>query len=67
MVSFQIWVHVGSRDESGYTGLAHLFEHMMFKGSKHVAPEEHARLIHARGGERERLHDATTSPSTSTT
>jgi predicted Zn-dependent peptidase len=50
VVSFQMWVKVGSRDESRYTGLAHLFEHMMFKGSKHIGPEEHARLINARGG-----------------
>lgn len=50
VVSFQMWVLVGSRDESRYTGLAHLFEHMMFKGSTHVAPEEHARLIQSRGG-----------------
>ena len=51
VVSFQMWVKVGSRDESGYTGLAHLFEHMMFKGSENIGPEEHARLINARGGE----------------
>jgi len=50
VVSFQMWVEVGSRDEARYTGLAHLFEHMMFKGSKHLEPEEHARLINARGG-----------------
>ena len=50
VVSFQMWVKVGSRDESRYTGLAHLFEHMMFKGSRNVAPEEHARLVNARGG-----------------
>ena len=50
VVSYQTWVRVGSRDESRVTGLAHLFEHMMFKGSKNVAPEEHARLISARGG-----------------
>jgi len=50
VVSIQMWVKVGSRDESRYTGLAHLFEHMMFKGSKHLKPEEHARLINARGG-----------------
>jgi zinc protease len=50
VVSFQMWVRAGSKDESRTTGLAHLFEHMMFKGSKHVAPEEHARLIQARGG-----------------
>ncbi len=50
VVSFQVWVKAGSRDESRYTGIAHLFEHMMFKGSKHVGPEEHARYIEARGG-----------------
>jgi len=48
--SFQMWVEVGSKDEARYTGLAHLFEHMMFKGSKNVAPEEHARYVQARGG-----------------
>ncbi len=51
VVSFQMWVRVGSRDEARYTGLAHLFEHLMFKGSKHIAPERHARLIQARGGQ----------------
>ena len=51
VLSFQMWAHVGSRDEARYTGLAHLFEHMMFRGSKNVGPEEHARLITARGGE----------------
>jgi len=50
VVSVQLWFKVGSRDETRYTGLAHLFEHMMFKGSKHIAPEEHAQLINARGG-----------------
>lgn len=49
-VAFQMWVKAGSRDESFHTGIAHLFEHMMFKGSKHIGPEEHARLIAARGG-----------------
>jgi zinc protease len=51
VVSFQMWVKVGSRDEAGYTGLAHFFEHMMFNGSKHLGPEQHANLISARGGE----------------
>ena len=50
VVSFQMWVKVGSRDEAGYTGLAHLFEHMMFNGSKNIGPEQHAELIAARGG-----------------
>lgn len=35
-VSVNIWYHVGSKDESpGRTGFAHLFEHLMFEGSKH--------------------------------
>ena len=50
VVSFQVWVKVGSRDETRYTGLAHLFEHMMFKGSKNIGPEEHARFVEERGG-----------------
>jgi predicted Zn-dependent peptidase len=50
VVSFQVWVRAGSRDETRYTGIAHLFEHMMFKGSKHIGPEEHARMVEARGG-----------------
>ena len=51
VVSFQMWAHVGSRDETRYTGLAHLFEHMMFAGSKNLPPEVHAQLITERGGE----------------
>jgi len=50
VVAFQMWVRAGSKDESFYTGIAHLFEHMMFKGSKNIGAEEHARLIGARGG-----------------
>jgi predicted Zn-dependent peptidase len=50
VVAFQMWVRVGSSDESRVTGLAHLFEHMMFKGSKNVLPEEHGQLIQSRGG-----------------
>ena len=50
VVSFQMWVRVGSRDEARLTGLAHLFEHMMFKGSGAIEPEEHGRLIASRGG-----------------
>jgi len=50
VVSFQMWVLVGSKDETRYSGLAHLFEHMMFKGSKRIAPERHARLVQSRGG-----------------
>jgi predicted Zn-dependent peptidase len=50
VVAFQMWVKTGSKDEAFYTGIAHLFEHMMFKGSKRIGPEEHARLVGSRGG-----------------
>lgn len=47
----QIWLKVGGRDEvPGKTGLAHVFEHMMFKGSKKLAPGEYSRRISAMGG-----------------
>jgi predicted Zn-dependent peptidase len=49
-VSFQLWVKVGSKDEARYTGLAHLFEHMMFRGTDRLPPESHERLIEGRGG-----------------
>ncbi|HXV35947.1 MAG TPA: pitrilysin family protein [Myxococcota bacterium] len=51
VVAVQMWVRVGSSDEARVTGLAHLFEHMMFNGSKRIAPERHGQLIHSRGGE----------------
>ncbi len=51
VVSFQIWVKAGSVDEQGYTGLAHLFEHMMFRGSERLGPEQHAKLVQSRGGQ----------------
>src|SRR6476661_2675470 len=42
IVHTEIWYHVGSKNEKpGHTGFAHLFEHMMFKGSKNVEPEGH--------------------------
>ena len=51
LVSVGVWYRVGSRDEPpDRRGMAHLMEHMMFKGSRHVGPEEHARLIQRVGG-----------------
>jgi len=51
IVNLQVWYHVGSKDEKpGRTGFAHIFEHMMFKGSAHVGPEEHSRIVEAVGG-----------------
>ncbi|MCA9666796.1 MAG: insulinase family protein [Myxococcales bacterium] len=50
-VTVQVWYHVGSKDEHlGTRGVAHMFEHLMFKGSKRVKPEAHARMISAVGG-----------------
>ncbi len=51
VVNLQMWYHVGGKDElPGHTGFAHLFEHLMFKGSAHVGPDEHSRIIEAAGG-----------------
>jgi zinc protease len=48
----QLWYHVGSKDERpGRTGFAHLFEHMMFKGSKNVEPEQHTSIVSSVGGQ----------------
>jgi len=49
--SIAISYKVGSKDErQGRTGFAHLFEHMMFKGSENVGPGEHFFLIYNYGG-----------------
>jgi zinc protease len=46
VAAVMVMYHTGSRNESpGRTGLAHLFEHLMFKGSAHVGDGEHFRLL----------------------
>ena len=46
-----LWYNVGSKmEQPGRTGFAHLFEHMMFKGSKNVADGQHWALLEAAGG-----------------
>jgi zinc protease len=51
LVTFQIWYRVGSRNEEwGRTGLSHLLEHMMFKGTEKYGPEEFSRIIQENGG-----------------
>jgi zinc protease len=46
-----VWYRVGSKDErKGRTGYAHLFDHMMFRGSANVGPEEHMRYVREAGG-----------------
>ena len=50
-VSVQVWYEVGSRDDPrGRSGFAHLFEHMMFKASRNLAPEQFDRLTEDVGG-----------------
>ena len=49
--TFQIWYRVGSRDENiGKTGLSHLLEHMMFKGTKKHGPKTFSQTIQRAGG-----------------
>jgi zinc protease len=51
LVTFQVWYRVGSRNEGwGKTGLSHMLEHMMFKGTKKVGPEEFSKIIQDNGG-----------------
>ena len=50
MVAVNLWYHVGpANEEPGRTGFAHLFEHMMFQGSKHVPPDTHFKFLEAAG------------------
>ncbi len=51
VITFQVWYRVGSRNEQwGRTGLSHMLEHMMFKGSKKFSAQEFTRLIAENGG-----------------
>ncbi|MBI5137238.1 MAG: insulinase family protein [Nitrospirae bacterium] len=51
VVSFQVWYKVGSRDEvGGRTGLSHLLEHMMFKGTAAHGKGEYSRIVAKYGG-----------------
>jgi zinc protease len=51
IVSVNLWYKVGSANETnGKTGFAHLFEHMMFQGSKNVPKEKHFKFIEEAGG-----------------
>ena len=50
-VTVNLWVGVGSRHETlGRTGFAHLFEHLMFQGSRNVRSGEHFEALMAEGG-----------------
>ncbi len=50
VVAVNVWYHVGpANEEPGRTGFAHLFEHLMFQGSKHTPPDGHFRMLEAAG------------------
>jgi zinc protease len=51
LVTVNVWYHVGSaREKAGRTGFAHLFEHLMFMGSKHARYGDFDQLLEAVGG-----------------
>lgn len=51
LATFQIWYRVGARNElSGRTGLSHLLEHMMFKGTPKFGSKEFSKIIQRNGG-----------------
>src|SRR5207245_4654476 len=50
LVAVNLWYHVGPANElPGRTGFAHLFEHMMFEGSRHVPGSSHFHYLEAAG------------------
>lgn len=52
VASVEVWYHVGSKNEQpGKTGFAHLFEHLMFDGTRNVGPEQFSSTIVRSGGE----------------
>jgi zinc protease len=52
LISFQVWYRAGSRNDWwGKTGLAHVFEHLMFKGTPEISREEFTRRIQEIGGD----------------
>jgi len=52
LVAVNVWYHVGSGDEvPGKSGFAHLFEHMMFQGSKNVGSDKHFEILRKLGSD----------------
>ncbi len=50
IVTVNLWYHVGSKDEAEHrNGFAHLFEHVMFQGSKHVPEDTYFRFLEKAG------------------
>jgi len=51
LISLQVWYRVGSRNEElGKTGISHLSEHMMFKGTEKYGPKDFSRIVQKAGG-----------------
>lgn len=52
IVEVQLWYHVGSKDENPERqGFAHMFEHMMFRGTDRLGPKDHFELLRRVGGD----------------
>src|SRR3990170_352264 len=52
LVAVQVWYQVGSKDENPERqGFAHMFEHMMFRGTERLGPEDHFKYLRRFGGE----------------
>ena len=50
LVAVDVWYHVGSGNETpGKSGFAHLFEHMMFQGAKHIGQDAHFDVLRKLG------------------
>ena len=51
IAAVQVWYHVGSKNERpDRTGFAHMFEHMMFRGTDRIGPEDHFKYLRRFGG-----------------
>ena len=51
VVVSQLWYRIGAQDEpDGLTGISHVLEHMMFKGTQRLKPNEFSRIIAEHGG-----------------
>ena len=65
-VVVDVWYKVGSKDEvAGRTGFAHLFEHVMFQGTKHVAEDKHFEYLQKAGASN--VNGSTSAPTAPTT
>lgn len=52
VVTHMLWYRVGAADEPrGHSGVAHFFEHLMFKGTREIAPGEFSRTVARNGGD----------------